>query len=607
MSAFLASCIGPPTKYGDLAWAGTTTANLSLYKPSNGETGWASAVNSNFTTLDTAVGALTNSDGTVKGLFVSSLTEVTPASADYVLLWDATDSALKKIPWTAITSGASGLSNIVEDTTPQLGGNLDLNTFVITGLQIGTDVQAYDADLTTYAGITPSANVQSILGGANYAAIRTLLDLESGVDFDPVGTDNSTDVTLSGTPDYITILGQVITVGSVDLANDVTGNLPVTNLGSGTSASASTFWRGDGTWATPSGSGDVTGAGDCTSGDCLDGTSDGGTYIRLYDGDSNYLQIGGINIATNKTINFGDMTDAKWCQYTATGTILSCDVTPVTDSTLTQEEVEDYVGGLIGDGTGTHTRLTVTYQDATGDVDFTVDADLHNYTWTNVDATDLKVGTITQAYDADLTTYAGVTPSSNAQTLLGETFAQMQASLSIDDLITLSGVSEGAVNLGTFTGTTITDNQTIKSALQEIETSVEAKDSVTTAGDYLTRTANDFDLDAEAVTETRCIYIEDPTADDDLKSIWYAKNAFTISSLWCESDQTATVMLQVDDGTPADVDSVDLTCDSTPPEDTSLDGDATMAAGDRLDLDAVSVASTPTWVSICWTGKNDDV
>jgi len=83
------------------------------------------------------------------------------------------------------------------------------------------------------------------------------------------------------------------------------------------------------------GSGDVSKVGDCASGDCLDGSSDGGTYIRLYDGDSHYLQLGGINIASNKTINFGTVTDTKWCKYTATGTVLSCDVDPVTDTNTT--------------------------------------------------------------------------------------------------------------------------------------------------------------------------------------------------------------------------------------------------------------------------------
>lgn len=57
------------------------------------------------------------------------------------------------------------------------------------------------------------------------------------------------------------------------------------------------------------------------------------------------------------------------------------------------------------------------------------------------------------------------------------TKVEVQGDLSIDDLIALSGVAEGAANLGTFTGTTIADSQTVKAALQALETAVESAGS----------------------------------------------------------------------------------------------------------------------------------
>jgi len=77
-------------------------------------------------------GNLLVADGTnFNSIAVSSLSEIsTVANDDVFLAIDTSGGGLKKIARSAVVSGlatSSALSNIVEDTTPQLGGDLDVN------------------------------------------------------------------------------------------------------------------------------------------------------------------------------------------------------------------------------------------------------------------------------------------------------------------------------------------------------------------------------------------------------------------------------------------------------------------------------------------------
>lgn len=192
----------------------------------------------------------------------------------------------------------------------------------------------------------------------------TIADGASGT----LSGSNSGDVTLAGTPDYITIAGQVITRSQIDLATDITGNLPVANLNSGTSASASTFWRGDGVWATPAGAGDVAGPASATDNAIVrfDGTTgkliqNSAATIADTTGDITAGKFNGVTISGTGTIsgsasgtNTGDVTLAGTPTYlTIAGqTITRGQITLSTDVTGTLPVANGGTGVTTSTGTG---------------------------------------------------------------------------------------------------------------------------------------------------------------------------------------------------------------------------------------------------------------
>jgi hypothetical protein len=103
----------------------------------------------------------------------------------------------------------------------------------------GTDFDPVGTDNSTNVSLnTTNYDYLSITGQAiTLGAIDWTTDITnkptipvSGTDFDPVGTDNSTNVTLNNTTyDYLTISGQAITVGQVDWTTDISNrpSIPV--------------------------------------------------------------------------------------------------------------------------------------------------------------------------------------------------------------------------------------------------------------------------------------------------------------------------------------------------------------------------------------------
>ncbi|GAF99819.1 unnamed protein product, partial [marine sediment metagenome] len=74
------------------------------------------------------------------------------------------------------------------------------------GLIIGTNVQAWDADLDTWATLTPTANAQTLVESTNFASMAQDLSLEIGVDTQAYDADLDTFATLTPTANAQTLL-----------------------------------------------------------------------------------------------------------------------------------------------------------------------------------------------------------------------------------------------------------------------------------------------------------------------------------------------------------------------------------------------------------------
>ncbi len=166
--------------------------------------------------------------------------------------------------------------------TSELGALAILSTVGTTQIDDDAVTLTKLVDITTDSFLGRDTTGTGTVEVLSASTVRVILNVADGA------TANDTDVNLlnrtnhTGTQTMSTIsnAGTLATLDDADLTTDVTGNLPVGNLNSGTAASSSTFWRGDGSWATPSGGGDVIGPGGSTDEAIARFDSTSGTLIQ---------------------------------------------------------------------------------------------------------------------------------------------------------------------------------------------------------------------------------------------------------------------------------------------------------------------------------------
>ena len=181
----------------------------------------------------------------------------------------------------------------------------------------------------------------------------------------------------------------------------------------------------------------------------------------------------------------------------------------------TESYVTTAISNLVDGAPGALDTLNELAAALADDADFsTTITNLINANETHIDNVATLTGVAKDSTDFGTFTGSTITDSQTLKAILQllETAVEARATSvtvseiddNVDDLTSAVGVAEQATDLGTFSGTTIADNVTVKAALQALETSVESKGSsasltslTTAVGDLNTLTGvaqNDEDL-----------------------------------------------------------------------------------------------------------------
>ena len=133
----------------------------------------------------------------------------------------------------SVTGAASAASLTLTTDLAVADGGTGASSLTDGGVLLGSGTGA----ITPMAVLTDG---QMIVGdGTGDPVAESGATLRTSIGVDAAGTDNSTNVTLAGSLDYLTISGQEITRGAIVLTTDVSGTLPIANGGTNaTSAGA---------------------------------------------------------------------------------------------------------------------------------------------------------------------------------------------------------------------------------------------------------------------------------------------------------------------------------------------------------------------------------